>query len=318
MGKPDTVMRNYLTDKRRFADLFNGVFFQGKQVIHSEDLQEASERYSDPKGTASNRYRDVKMFLKEGAAFRILAVENQQHIDYTMPYRCMQYDVMEYGKQLRDLKNYNKEQGLLKSPAEKMCGITGKDRLCPVYTLCLYHGEELWDGPQSLKDMMDFGMYRDGFSAFFADYPLRLFCVNGAESFEMFHTELRELFGALKFRRNKAGLLQLLKEDESYAHLSAETMTVLLNVPSLWNRWEEMQKVKREGDEYNMCQALLELQEESKAEGRALGIAQGSLEKTKTFIKNMLKRGFSDEDICALAECSVEMIDGLRQHLGRL
>lgn len=65
-----------------------------------------------------------------------------------------------------------------------------------------------------------------------------------------------------------------------------------------------------------MCQALLELQAESKAEGRtegkALGIIQGSQEKTKVVIKNMLARGFSDEDICALAECSVEMIDSLR------
>ena len=51
---------------------------------------------------------------------------------------------------------------------------------------------------------------------------------------------------------------------------------------------------------------------EGKAEGKALGIVQGNLEKTKTVIKNMLERGFSDEDICALAECSVEMIDSLR------
>ena len=33
MGKVDTVMKNYLQDKARFADLFNGVFFGGRQVI---------------------------------------------------------------------------------------------------------------------------------------------------------------------------------------------------------------------------------------------------------------------------------------------
>ena len=95
-----------------------------------------------------------------------------------------------------------------------------------------------------------------------------------------------------------------------------EALTTLFNAPALWKKWKEMQSMKKEGDEYDMCQAMLELQEErkaeGKAEGKALGIVQGNLEKTKTVIKNMLERGFSDEDICALAECSVEMIDSLR------
>lgn len=212
-----------------------------------------------------------------------------------------------------------------------MCGITGKDRLTPIYTLCLYHGEEPWDGPVSLKDMMDFGADREGIRDFFADYPLRLFCLNSAESFDMFHTELREFFGALKYRRDKAGLLRLLEKDERYAHLSMETaeaLLILFNVPELWKKWKEFKENSKDGEEYDMCQAILELQaesraagkiegktegkEEGKAEGKAQGIVLGTLEKTKTVIKNMLQRGFSDEDICALAECSVELIDSIR------
>lgn len=65
-----------------------------------------------------------------------------------------------------------------------------------------------------------------------------------------------------------------------------------------------------------MCQAILELQAESRAEGRTEGTTQGivlgALEKTKAVIKNMLKKGFRDEDICELAECSVELIDSVR------
>lgn len=30
-------------------------------------------------------------------------------------------------------------------------GLFGSDRLVPVYTLCLYHGENHWDGPRSLR-----------------------------------------------------------------------------------------------------------------------------------------------------------------------
>lgn len=101
MGKQDAAMQSYLSDKRRFADLFNGVFFQGKQLINYCELQESSERYSDMEDQGRTRFRDIKMTLKSGELFRILAVENQMTVDYSMPYRCMQYDSMEYGKQLK-------------------------------------------------------------------------------------------------------------------------------------------------------------------------------------------------------------------------
>ena len=64
---------------------------------------------------------DVKMTLKTGETLRILSLENQTHIDYTIPYRCM-----EYGKQLKQIKQikqHNKEHKLLYSAAEKLCGL---------------------------------------------------------------------------------------------------------------------------------------------------------------------------------------------------
>lgn len=161
MGKRNTAMCSFLSSRRRFADLFNGIFFGGRQLIQAADLQEASEQYAALGDNPSERTRDIKMLLNTGETLRILALENQNRVDYTLPYRCMQYDSLEYGKQLR-------------TSEEWLCGITKKDRLAPVYTICLYHGEEPWDGPYALRDMVDFGEDRDGMGKFFADYPLRL------------------------------------------------------------------------------------------------------------------------------------------------
>lgn len=324
MGKPDMVMQSYLSDRERFADLYNGVFFQGEQVIRSCDLQEASERYSETEGRGTSRFRDIKMSLKSGGSLRILTVENQANIDYTMPCRCMRYDVMEYEKQLKELRNGNHRQNLLSTPAEWLCGISRNDRLIPVYTLCLYHGEEPWDGPVSLRDMMDFGGESDRLQRYFADYPMRLFCLNGADDFECFHTGLRELFGAMKYRRDKKKLRELFTENERYRHLSpdtAEALSVVLNIPGLWRGTDVLHSQERyrnrdNREEYDMCQAWEELKAEYIAEGReeglAVGSAEGLLEKTKKVVRNMLKRGFSDRDICELAECSVELIDSVR------
>lgn len=46
--------------------------------------------------------------------------------------------------------------------------------------------------------------------------------------------------------------------------------------------------------------------------GLEQGEKQGELNKTKIVIRNLLKREMSDEDICALAECTQELIDEVR------
>lgn len=356
MGKVDTVMKNYLQDKARFADLFNGVFFGGRQVILPQELSEASESYvgsrevpylpvrakgielsgektkseqlkeiptqqsqrqSKPEvsGEYFGRVRDIKMRLRQGTTLRILALENQNYVDYTMPYRCMEYDALEYGKQLKEQKRKNKEKHRLLTIAEKLCGFCKKDRLVPVYTICLYHGEEKWDGPLNLKDMMDFGADKE-LCRFFADYPLRLFCVNEQDDFGMFHTELRELFELLNCRKDRKKLRQRVSEREDYRHLSpetAETLSVLLNMPQLWEERNQYMKETEEKEEYDMCQALREWSEEERAIGRQEGISQGNERKTNQVIRNMLARGYSDEDICVIAECTVGKIEEVRQ-----
>ena len=42
MGKGNAAVKQWLGNPRRFADLFNGIVFQGKQVILPEDLHPAT------------------------------------------------------------------------------------------------------------------------------------------------------------------------------------------------------------------------------------------------------------------------------------
>lgn len=113
------IILYYLSDNRRFADLFNGICFRGETVIRAEDLLEGSQVYHETTGEVRRkgrgtdrreRIRDICKLLKSGETLRVLALENQEMIDYTMPLRCMQYDVMEYGKQLDALKKKKKRE----------------------------------------------------------------------------------------------------------------------------------------------------------------------------------------------------------------
>ena len=339
MGKISNAINHYLSDNRRFADFFNGICFQGEAVVRAEDLSEGTQVYygmmQEPEKTEHSkkakgrkeRARDICKKLKTGGTLRILAVENQQMVDYTMPYRCMEYDVMEYGKQVDILRKRNRQRRHRNNITEGIGGIKKEDRLVPVYTICLYHGVETWDGPRTLEDMMDFGDDEDGFRKFFKDYPMQLYCLNEERDLQIFHTEVGLLFQALQYRKDRAGLRNLIEQDERYKYIdidTLETMTVMLDLPSIWKEREKYMGKNEEDEEgYDMCQAIREWAEEERSIGRAEGRREGRREgqqagadeKTRTIVRNMLTRSMSDADIMAIAECDQEFIDTVRSGL---
>lgn len=331
MGKISNSINHYLSDNRRFADLFNGICFQGETIVRAEELSEGTQVYyemvQEPEKIGQSkkakgrkeRIRDICKRLKTGGILRILAVENQQMVDYTMPYRCMEYDVMEYGKQIDILRKRNRQGRHSNNIVEKIGGIKREDRLTPVYTICLYHGVETWDGPRTLGDMMDFGDEEDGFRKFFKDYPMQLYCLNEEQDLQMFHTEVGLLFQALQYRKDRAGLKKLMERDQRYQHIDAETLetiSVMLEKPSIWkNREKYMGKNEEDEEEYDMCQALEEWAEEERSIGRKEGQQAGADEKACIIIRNMLMRDMSDLDIMAIVECDQEFIDKVRLSL---
>lgn len=280
MGQTNAKLKHYCSNKKRFADLFNGIYFQGKKVIQAEELQEGSEVYCEPeeygrldaeeKRKYLERIRDVKMLGKNGSTFRVLAVENQQAVDYSMPFRCMQYDTLQYQNQLNEIRSRNETEGNYTNVAERLCQMKRTDRLWPVYTVCLYWGEDKWDGPRSLQDMMQFDE-EDELKEHFADYPFRLYCINEEQDYAIFHTELRKVFELLKFRKDKNGLLQKVTGTPDYQNMDSESLEILaelLKAPGIWKNRRKYLVKNTEKEEYNMCQAIEELIEEGRNEGK--------------------------------------------------
>ena len=82
MGKISNSINHYLSDNRRFADLFNGICFQGETVVRAEDLAEGTQVYhgmtQEPGKTGQGkkigerreRIRDICKRLKTGGMLR--------------------------------------------------------------------------------------------------------------------------------------------------------------------------------------------------------------------------------------------------------
>ena len=99
-----------------------------------------------------------------------------------------------------------------------------------------------------------------------------------------------------------------------WTHLSKETweaIAVMTDNAVMLRKKDKYKTENGEEEEYNMCQALEELMEDNRNEGRN----EGNLEKTKIVVRNLLRMGFSVDDICKAAECAPALVKEIRDSL---
>ena len=95
-----------------------------------------------------SNYYTVSYYLGNGST-------NAAKIHYAMPLRHMVGDAFSYMKEYDEIAAVNKKNGDFHSADEFLSGFKKTDRLHPVISLCVYYGESEWDGPFSLKDMLE-------------------------------------------------------------------------------------------------------------------------------------------------------------------
>ena len=333
MGKADVILKQWLRNKVRFADLFNAVVFDGEQMIKPEELEElncesgivisnTSNGWSNTKDNTKNmtesktndknqnvryrteqRYRDLVMSWKGEAELAVLALENQVKIHYAMPVRGMLYDALAYTDQMRLVwEQLSEPERKSVDENEFFSRFRKKDRLCPVITIIFYYGEDKWDGATQLYEL--FGVEDEGLihilQKYVSNYRMNLIEVNRIEDITKYKSDLQMMFHMLEYRKDKRRLLEYTKEhNEYFQKLDSETlqaMAVLLNTGKLLAKVKE-----KKGADGNMCQALEEYYQDGVQEGIEKGIEKGIEQGKKSIIANMLKKGLDIEMIVELS-----------------
>jgi len=209
-------------------------------------------------------------------------------ISYILPARDLGCITARYKKQCQIIKKEHDKAKDYANYSERFSGLRKDDKLLPVHVLWLYHGEKKWDGPRSLKDMMDFGSDTDGMSEIFQDYRPHLVCVNEIDDFDPFHTELRKLLEAISIKHKEAGL-KAIQNNENFRHVDEETLeaiSVMINTPSLWKNRSAIRNI--EGSDYDMCTAVRTWKKEI--------IEETTDYETINHVKNLIRNeGFSIE-----------------------
>lgn len=278
---PDIVLKNYWNDNTRFADLFNAVLFEGRQVITPDDLADIDTEessISEHRGYAESikAARDIikiqKMSDTYGVHFVMLGLEDQERIHYAMPMRVMGYDYGTYKKQY-DSNAAERRHTDGMNADEYLSGMKRTDKFAPVITIVIYYGEKPWDGATTLHEMLDIPAEM---RPFINDYKMLL--VEARQNRLAFHNvNNRDLFHMLSviLDRNMPGD-EAREKVIKYAEEHDVGKTVVLTIAGAtgckidYNAFE-----KGDGD---MCTLFDEIAKESEAKGKIEGIIETGLD----------------------------------------
>lgn len=200
MGK-DVEWKTYYGQNHRYADIINGIGCGGVQLVKDTDLQEVDV-------TSGKRSRDLMRKTAFGVNFLFVGIENQDVIDYGFPFRNMHYDVLQYHKQMEEIRKKVKASKEKLTNGEYLYGFRESDKLHPVVTFVLYSGKEPWDGPKCLHDMLDFSEIPDKLKSMIADYQVNIIDIRRLkDAYDVVtkYTNSKELLDVKSLQMNRAG-----------------------------------------------------------------------------------------------------------------
>ena len=214
--------------------------------------------------------------MANGVEFVILGLENQDKIHYAMPLRIMQGDVMLYMKEFEEIKKENREQKIYSSKDEFLSGFNVDDRLHPVITLCVYYGEDEWDGPRCLMDMLNIPKKMKNMVS---DYKMNLLEIRKSGNMVFNNQDVNNVFDLVRRIYNE----EFSKINELYDNIDLNP-EVGIAVGSITNNQKLVRhalSIKEKGGQINMCSALEKLEEQNYERG----VQEGQQETAALFTK---------------------------------
>ena len=202
--------------------------------------------------------------------FVLWGLENQAKIHYAMPLRHMVGDAFSYMKEYDEIAAVNKKNGDLHSADEFLSGFKKTDRLHPVISLCVYYGESEWDGPFSLKDMLEIP---EKIEPLVSDYRMNLVQVRSSGELCFSDPDVNMVFdmSRLIYARDYAKIKEVYSDHDIPADLGVVIGAITESQKLIDHAMESEQR----GGQINMCNALEKLRQEGRQEGRWEGILEG-------------------------------------------
>ena len=183
MGKMDTCAWEFYSDPARYADLVNGLIFQGQQVVSAHDIHVLDSR-------SGEKVRDLLRQVAFEENIATIGIENQTYVDYAMSQRVMLYEACEYDRQKELIKKEigKKRKGL--SSDEYLGRFGMNNRLNAHVTIILYYGKRSWNGAENLTEIIDFHGIPEAFQKLVQNYRTHVVEIRKLKDTSVFKTDV--------------------------------------------------------------------------------------------------------------------------------
>ena len=316
IGKKDMSLIRFYEDKKRYADLINGVIFHGNQIVNENDIEELDSRVvgaDEPGGQSEKQfgqvYRDLVRKMIFGMNFVIFIMENQDLVHYAMPIRVIYEEGLTYHRRLEEIQKTHHEKKDLKTGAEFLGGFSKEDRVPAVVSLVIYYGRKPWDGATDLYELLDMSGIPEEMKSLVNHYPIHILDVYRFEHTEWFRSDIREVFEFIQCTNDKGKLKEFVESRkeklENMEEDACDVIRTITNTKALAFR-EEQYRTEKGG--INMCKGFedwgKELEKIGFQRGQEFGQRQG-LQKASTAL---FRHGMSVEEVAAVCEISVAQV----------
>ena len=297
MSEKDIAEKTFIALDDVFADIVNGLLFEGKQIIMANSLEDITltSQYKADEEILHEQERDTyKLWRGHGVNLILIGMENQTKPDKDMPFRVIGYDGAAYRTQL--LKT---EERIIKG---KVRQVVKKERY-PVVTLVLYFGQKRWRYSKSLKESFYPALPNDEVTQvlqqYISDYKINVFEISylKPEQVKLFRSDFRIVADYFVNSKNNVNYIP---DDKVIDHV--DEFLKLMSVLTGDRKYEEIgtsfeMQEKKEGS--RMCKVL----EAREQRGEQRGIEIGTLQTLLGLVKDNL---LSVEVAAQRANMSVE------------
>lgn len=274
VGKVDDIVSPYLRKPKNFCGFVNSVVYHGKDVLKPENMIPLEREKEilfdeDSKGKKNKSKKsviyDALMQVGINGTYIVYVCENQKEVHYGMPVRMMLYEAMEYAEQMKELKEIHREKNDLKDSAEFLSGMSKDDKLHMIVPIVFYFGENPWDGPLTLDEMIEFPEEMEDLKEYLPNYKIHLVEPYNA-NLDDFSGDWKIIMEVLQLRKDKQKLLDYMNtNEENLSKLHKDSQRALLAMIGGEDKLMDYEKEK--GGNYGMCTALRELLQDSKELG---------------------------------------------------
>lgn len=263
MGDKDKVEKTLEAFNDVFADIVNGLLFDGEQVVSEEDLVDQTPySYYKEAGEIRGQERDVaKRWEKGGVTFSCIGIENQTSPDPDMPMRVIAYDAAVYKRQLAADTN----------------------RHYPVVSLVLYLGyRQRWNGPLQLKRCLDVPRVLE---QYVSNYTINVFPIAWLtrEQVNYFRSDFRVVADYYVQKRETGGRYEPDPQTLRHAREVMHYLSVMERDDWFERVYNEMRVQNPNKEEYSMCEVVERFMEQGREQERQRmsGIIERSVEQAR-------------------------------------